>query len=114
MYCTGKRCPMQFGFDVKRCTLHNCSYRTKPITNADRIRAMSDDELANFLLNVAYAGSDPWAIPFARKFCDNCPTVEGTDPVTEFTMDFHECEFSDGKCPHGTDIVWWLQQPAEE
>jgi hypothetical protein len=83
-------------------------------TNADRIRAMSDEELANFLLNVAYAGSDPWAVPFERKFCDNCQTVECMIPETGQTMDCHECDFVDGKCPHGTDIVWWLQQSVED
>lgn len=29
-------------------------------------------------------------------------------------MDLHECDFTDGKCPHGSDIVWWLQQPVKE
>lgn len=83
------------------------------MTNADRIRAMSDEELGNFLINVAYAGNDPWCIPFTRKFCDNCPTYEGTIVETGQTMDFHECDFADGKCPHGSDVVWWLKQAAE-
>ena len=87
--------------------------RNPPMTNGDRIRSMSDEELANFLLNVAYAGSDPWAVPFARKLCDNCPTVECKIQETGQTMDFHECDFADGKCPHGTDVVWWMRQPAE-
>ena len=82
-------------------------------TNGDRIRAMSDEELADFLIQVAYAGADPWGIPFERKFCDNCPTVECTIQETGQTMDFHECDFADGKCPHGTDVIWWLKQPAE-
>ena len=44
--CTGKNCP--FMRDVKRCTAPHCENRTPP-TNADRIRAMSDEELAEFL-----------------------------------------------------------------
>ena len=44
--CTGKRCPMQVGYKVEECDYKDCPYRTEPITNADRIRAMSDEELA--------------------------------------------------------------------
>ena len=84
-----------------------------PMTNADRIRAMTDEELAELLSQTAYAGETPWCEPFNRKFCDNCPTVEGTIKETGKTMDFNECDFADGKCPHGSDIVWWLGQPAE-
>lgn len=50
MHCTGERCPMQFGFDVKRCTVKGCPHRTEPKTNADRIRAMTDEELAEWAL----------------------------------------------------------------
>ena len=44
--CTGKRCPMQVGYKVDECDYKDCPWRTEPITNADRIRAMSDEELA--------------------------------------------------------------------
>lgn len=44
--CTGKNCP--FMRDVKRCTAPHCENRTPP-TNADRIRAMSDEDLATWL-----------------------------------------------------------------
>lgn len=83
-------------------------------TNGDRIRAMSNEELAKFLECLAFSRETPWADPFARKFCDNCPTVRCV--VEEFgkEMEFNECEFSDGKCPHGDDILWWLKEPAEE
>lgn len=47
--CTGKRCPMQVGYKVDECDYKDCTYRTEPITNADRIRAMSDEELAKLL-----------------------------------------------------------------
>ena len=49
--CTGKRCPMQVGFKVDECNYKECPYRTDPITNADRIRAMSDEELADVVAN---------------------------------------------------------------
>ena len=47
--CTGKRCPMQVGYKVDECDYKDCPWRTEPITNADRIRAMSDEELCNWL-----------------------------------------------------------------
>ena len=47
--CTGIRCPMQYGYKVDECNHTDCPYRTEPVTNADRIRAMSDEELAEFL-----------------------------------------------------------------
>ena len=48
--CTGKRCPMQIGYKVDECNHKDCLYRTEPITNADRIRNMSDEELIGFLV----------------------------------------------------------------
>ena len=51
--CTGIRCPMQDGYKVNECNHKACHYRTEPITNADRIRAMSDEELANVLREFA-------------------------------------------------------------
>lgn len=47
--CTGMRCPMQVGYKVEECDYKDCPYRTEPITNADRIRAMSDEELLEVL-----------------------------------------------------------------
>ena len=47
MNCTGKRCIMQFDkVDPATCKCVNyCPQATPPITNADCIRAMSDEEL---------------------------------------------------------------------
>ena len=50
--CTGIRCPMQDGYKVDECNHTDCPYRTEPVTNADRIRAMSDEELAKFIKNI--------------------------------------------------------------
>lgn len=48
MNCTGIRCIMQAGMvDPANCTcVSNCPQATPPRTNADRIRAMTDEELA--------------------------------------------------------------------
>ena len=47
--CTGIRCPMQVGYKVDQCELKECSYRTEPLTNADYIRVMSNEEQQNFV-----------------------------------------------------------------
>lgn len=44
--CAGIRCPMQVGYRVELCNQVDCPYRTEPVTNADRIRVMSDEALA--------------------------------------------------------------------
>ena len=55
--CTGIRCPMQIGYKVDECDHKDCPYRTEPITNADRIRAMNDEELAEFLIDLTDDGN---------------------------------------------------------
>lgn len=48
--CTGENCPMQMGYDVEKCAaIEKCPYRTWPVTIADRIRSMTDRELAGVL-----------------------------------------------------------------
>ena len=47
--CTGVRCPIQHGYKVDECKHTDCPYRTEPVTNADKIRAMSDEELAEWM-----------------------------------------------------------------
>ena len=87
--------------------------KAEPQTNADRLDAMSTEERAQFLYSIAYSGETPWSKPFYERFCKGCPAPEYTlDDGRKLCL--HECDFKDGKCPHGTDIVWWLQQPAEE
>lgn len=83
------------------------------MTNADRINAMTIEEKAEFLSSIAYGRETPWCEQFAEKFCKSCPTTTCTVEGYHHPMDLHECDFTDGKCPHGEDIVWWLQQPAE-
>lgn len=53
--CTGERCPIkELTEGVSVCTAHDCPHRTEPKTptNADRIRAMSDEELCQFIISV--------------------------------------------------------------
>ena len=61
--CTGKRCPMQVGYDVANCKITLCDFRTEPITNYERIKNMGVEELAGFLENTNAS--------LAIKLCDN-------------------------------------------
>ena len=45
---------MQVGYKVEECNHTDCPYRTEPMTNADRIRIMSDEELAMCLYEIGY------------------------------------------------------------
>ena len=84
-----------------------------PMTNAQKIRAMSDEELTVFLSRIAYGRKTPWSDQFAKKFCSSCPTTEYKSECYLKPMHLHECDFTDGKCPNGNEIVWWLRQPCE-
>ena len=70
---------------VQRSRIKCRLYNAKPMTNADRIRAMTDEELAKFVPN--------WSYTNACK-CDEKPYVDCNN----------ECE----KC-----VLEWLQQPVE-
>ena len=50
---------MQVGYKVNECNQKDCPYRTETITNADRIRAMTDEELAELLANETYRIAKP-------------------------------------------------------
>lgn len=85
--CTGRRCPMQIGYKVNECNHKDCPYRTEPITNADSIRSMSDEELAAWIVSMT-------------TVCECCAEI-------------NECESPKcfNKCLHGVED--WLQQPPK-
>lgn len=60
------------------------------MTNADKIRAMSDEELAEFISRIEIGDFGPQV--YGKTFCDLCSGQ-------------YECD----NCR-----LWWLQQPAEE
>ena len=49
--CTGLNCPVQYNYaDPKTCAEpEKCRFATFPQTNADRIRAMTDEELLDIV-----------------------------------------------------------------
>ena len=84
--CTGMRCPMQAGYKVDECNHKGCHYRTEPMTNADKIRAMSDEELAAMLKDY--------------KDCNkNCIISNGKNCYQI--------------CEEESTLLKWLQQPCE-
>ena len=83
---------MQVGFKVNKCNDLECLYRTEPMTNADRIRAISDEELAEKRC-VEITGLYPWPIFFA--------------------FDVPGKRFLSWESAVAEELNW-LQQPAEE
>ena len=71
------------------------AYVPKVTTNADRIRAMSDKELSEFLTNINPTN------------CQDCAFSHGwhCQPDRDDYSDFEKCEEGRKR---------WLQQPAEE
>ena len=67
--------------------------RYKP-TNADRIRAMSDEELQKFLLE--FEAGD---IDYAKTFCDMCCKDAALE---QKSVDCDGC------------LLWWLKHGAEQ
>ena len=86
-----------------------CGHKTNmPQTNADRIRAMSDEELAEFIRSMV-DGSNSHNV--ACYGCINYGTHH-SDPTNKGTY-LYECE----GCTNegiGLNVLMWLQQPAEE
>ena len=78
---------MQIGYKVNECNHKDCPYRTEPITNADSIRSMSDEELAAWIASMT-------------TVCECCAKINERESPKCFN-----------KCLHG--IEDWLQQPAE-
>ena len=89
--CTGKRCQMQYGYKVDECNHKDCPYRTEPITNADRIRSMTDEELVVFLDEFSSLCLD--CVEDAKN--KSCPI------------------YKEGYYCRPQDIMGWLKQPAE-
>ena len=87
----GWKCDSCCGFIDMQGNFHEHVERPfmPPMTNADRIRAMSDEELAKWIRGRS-----------CRHCCDMCMRSKN-----------RTCASRDGNCITG--IIDWLQQPAE-
>ena len=56
---------------------YNATCPMKPKTNADRIRAMSDEELATLLSELCWSGDDCYSCPLHGKSCGNTNGLSG-------------------------------------
>ena len=93
--CTGTEyCLMQVGYKVGECDYKDCPYRTEPMTNAQKIRSMSDEELAEFLTYINPTN------------CQDCAFSNGwrCQPDRDDYSDFEKCEEGRKR---------WLQQSVE-
>lgn len=82
------------------------------MTNLEHIKSMGVDALAEFLDEIAY-GNAPWSELFANAFCKSCPTETVKAEGYKEPLELCECDFVDGKCPHGDSLRWWLKQERE-
>lgn len=73
---------------ISYCVMGPCP--EQKLSNADRIRAMTDEELAEFISRIEIGDFGPQV--YGKTFCDLCSGQ-------------YECD----DCR-----LWWLQQPAEE
>nr|DAE14298.1 MAG TPA: hypothetical protein [Myoviridae sp. ctSBU9] len=97
MKCSGLNCPMQYPYDVENCRcVDTCPYATKiPYTNADKTRAMSDEELADIFLRA--------------DFCKCCEHEK--DGVCNYICAYPNIPLYEG-CKQAA--LRWMKQPAEE
>lgn len=80
--------------DLSKCVAFNSTVDGKPQTNADRIRAMSDEEMAEFLTHINPTNCQDCAFSHGRR----------CQPDRDDYSDFEKCEEGRKR---------WLQQPAE-
>lgn len=98
----GKQCELYAEFaDGSECDKFNEKVLSQPMTNADRIRAMSDEELAEFIM---------LSPEMEFGVCECCEVFRGHGAYTH-------CGTENGWCTAELRcgaFKKWLQQPAEE
>lgn len=82
--CTGANCPMQVGCVVPETCPEpeKCRYATFPQTNADRIRNMTDEELAKMIMGAPYI-CGKIKLCGVMSGCEECCLVWLRSPVEE-------------------------------
>ena len=67
------------------------------MTNSERIRQMTDEELTKFLRQIEQSPDGPWQGAFIDHVCSDCRVQH-----------LQVCD----RCPEGDEILWWLYQEA--
>ena len=85
---------------------------------------MSEYELAAWLAKRAMYDGSPWDTSFAKRFCNNCPSITRDCPEVGRTKEFSWCELHGGQCkflpeimdfPRDEDVIEvWLRQEVEK
>ena len=65
------------------------------MTNSEKLRQMTDEELAKFLKRIEQSPDGPWQDAFVNRVCPTC--------------EVWHLEICD-HCPEGDEIQWWLKQ----
>lgn len=101
--------------------VENCPMKKEhgQTTNADRIRMMSDEELAKFVCSISLYGHEPWSNTFEEMVCNSCRAIFEQTSEKWGKYEVKACECTGHSCPHNgecgpNDIAWWLMQPTEE
>lgn len=84
----------------------------------------SEYELAAWLAKRAMYDGSPWDTSFAKRFCNNCPSITRDCPEVGRTKEFSWCELHGGQCkffpeimdfPRDEDVIEvWLRQEVEK
>ena len=69
------------------------------MTNSERIRQMTDEELVRFLREIEQSPDGPWQGTFIAHVCSDCGVQH-----------LQVCD----RCPEGDEILWWLDQEVSE
>lgn len=96
------------GAKVTKELLNALDNAKKPKTNADRIRSMTDEELAEFIRSMVDESNSHNVACYG---CINYGTHH-SDPANKGTP-LYECDGCENE-GIGLDLLMWLQQPAEE
>ena len=98
----------------KKCSLgecdqpETCAAYVPVLTRADKIRAMSDEELAEFIRSMVDESNSHNVACYG---CINYGTHH-SDPANKGTP-LYECDGCENE-GIGLDVLMWLQKPAEE
>lgn len=65
------------------------------MTNSEKIRQMTEEELAKFLRQIEQSPDGPWQAAFVNHVCPSC--------------EVWHLEICD-RCPMGDELMWWLKQ----